>query len=132
MIKTIVGAEGFIYRGEDTEADVARLEKLIESSTDPIETLEAASKLLGGFGVEDVAVAPGWKELAYVNAGDTYTLTLAHDGDQFLVISWGDWYDNQEEAYQEATGEQRCPYCGEWSAVSRDGETFEDCGHFRE
>lgn len=130
-LRTIVGSRDFVYPGTDPEADARRILETLDDS-EPVESLEEASRILGGFGVEFVGGNSG-AELAYVNAGDTYAGTLAWDGARFVVTSWGDWYESDAQAHEEETGEASCCYCGEvaeleeHSAPSWHGWACVDC-----
>jgi len=98
--------------------------------------LEAANDLLGGFGVESVCFGPTGKVLEYVNLGETYldtvalsvpesgnrwTTAIAHGPAgtecEFLITSWGNWYEAAEVAYTEETGNVCCGYCGEYTPI---------------
>lgn len=127
-LRLIVGAQGFIYRGDDTDADVERLRALLDADGDVTATLDEASDILGGFGVEYVGV-PGSRELAYVNNGDTYNATLGWDGSAYVVTSWGDWFEKAERAHEEESGERRCMYCGEWGEPESLTSGEFDCPH---
>lgn len=84
-----------------------------------LEALEVAATLLGTgvqhYGVPD-DVTNADRTCAEVSAGETYASTiLLVNGDRFEVGSWGGWYEEAEEEYSAESGEQRCPYCGEWT-----------------
>lgn len=67
-----------------------------------------------GFGIESIEVVG--REVRYVNAGDTYDLTLVSvDGGPWEWSSYGDTIEALEREHEEETGEQACCYCGEWS-----------------
>lgn len=55
--------------------------------------LEQVSELIGGAGVEATTDDSNDVTFTYVNTGDSYTTTIAHDGRKLLVTSWGDWID---------------------------------------
>lgn len=78
-----------------------------------IETLERLSDALGGYGVRCVSV--GDRELAYVNLGDTYTETLAVEGGDLLITSWGAWHEQAEQEHCDNEDVIRCGYCGEFT-----------------
>ena len=62
--------------------------------------MKQADKILNGFGIEGFAsndsyISPDYG-LDYVNLGDTYDLTVCHDGNRFFIGSWGDWLERME------------------------------------
>jgi len=120
----VVGSRDFL----PVEVALAVAALTRDPDLDPEEVLERASDLLGGFGVEHVAGPGDTGALDYVNMGDTYAGTLAHDGADFVVTSWGDWYEGAEDEHAEETGERRCPYCGEWGEPEQDN-LCSSCGN---
>ncbi|MFA5186680.1 MAG: hypothetical protein WC551_09410 [Patescibacteria group bacterium] len=82
------------------------------------------------FGIEHESV--GDRELAYLNTGDTYSLTLAQEGEDGEVFSTscGDWYEQAEQEYCEQEGAIRCGYCGEFTPCAEAWEetVCEHCG----
>lgn len=132
----IVGARGFCYKGADAYADAVRLFDLTRGEGDVDDVLAEASDILGAFGVEHVAGPGDSGALEYVNAGDTYTATLGHDGARYVVTSWGDFFEGAEAEHEEETGERRCHYCGEWGEpehvdpdVADSGDLCGSCGN---
>lgn len=88
------------------------------------------------FGVEYVS-APDGRELAYLNAGDTYTRTACAELDggregTIFAGDWGGWVENAEREHTEDTGEVSCAYCGEWvDTGGREWRTVAcECGHY--
>lgn len=86
----------------------------------------------GFFGVESVSCeGTDAGELSYMNAGDTYDLTVCRvDDGEFFVGSWGDWYESAEAEHTADSGEVRCGYC---SAMTEAGDDWsaarcESCG----
>ena len=55
-------------------------------------------------GIEYVNV-DGGVGLAYLNTGDTYTLTVAYEGEngEMIATSWGDWFEENEDEVQTDT-----------------------------
>lgn len=51
--------------------------------------------LLENFGIESANIED--ECLEYSNNGDTYAATIAHDGQEFLITSYGDWVENKEQ-----------------------------------
>ena len=133
----VVGSAEFCYPGPegtgDPEVDAVRIERLVIDGSGSAESrLEAIDRILGGFGVEHVAGPGDSGTLDYVNAGDTYAGTVGlDDSGDFLVTSWGDWYEGAEAEHAEETGEARCPYCGEWGEpeVADSGDLCSSCGN---
>lgn len=87
------------------------------------------------FGVEYASldnVSDG-REMAYLNVGETYKLTLIVENDQFELSSWGDWYEIAEQLHCIDTDSIRCAYCGEF-VPDESGKDWRDivcesCGH---
>jgi len=70
--------------------------------------MEAANEIIGGHGVEGLGFVDdcAYGKASYVNLGDTYDTTLLYDHgeDEFVVCSWGSWYESKEaEAAEEET-----------------------------
>jgi hypothetical protein len=57
------------------------------------EFMEGISELIGAHGVERISDDNGDVTFTYANTGDTYTRTIAHDGEKILITSWGDWVE---------------------------------------
>ncbi len=74
---------------------------------------DLAVKRLDHFGVEGVSVED--RSMSYLNTGDTYSETIVLDGHNLLLTTWGDWYEQAEQAYCEEEDVFRCHYCGEYS-----------------
>ena len=74
------------------------------------------------------------RELAYLNTGETYSLTIGQEGDgEVFSCSWGGWLEEAEQEHCEENGETRCGYCGEFTPVDPDDwhETVcEHCGQY--
>lgn len=101
------------------------LEDAIANESRPDPVLELANELIDGFGIESIDLpAPSDEEnegrVTYVNMGDTYATTLCWIEDpycpdgRFEVTSWGTVLETAEKERTLATGEIRCPYCGDW------------------
>lgn len=141
----VVGSSGFCYPGPegtgDPEVDAVRVVRLAFDGSGSAESrLETVDRILGGFGVEEVEAGTGehLRRLSYVNAGDTYTATVAlDDSGAFVVTSWGDFVEQAEaEAVEESAEEgepvDRCGNCGEWGDASRRSTccpSFHACEH---
>jgi hypothetical protein len=110
----------------DPDEAYAAVCRILASTRDPEEALDACSPYLDGFGVESLALADG-PTLRYVNTGDPYNATLCHvHGRGYFVSSWGDEYEAADLAHEEDTGERRCAYCSEWGDPS---DPCGSCGH---
>jgi hypothetical protein len=86
----------------------------------------------GTFGVEYASC--GERELAYINTGDTYSTTVAREGDDgdCVVTSWGDWYESAEIAHCEETDTIRCGWCSHFTPMNRKDwrdVVCESCNH---
>jgi hypothetical protein len=93
------------------------------------------------FGVEGVCIPDnayterGSRSMSYLNAGDTYALTLIWDQakEEFEITTYGDWYEQAEDAYEEDNDTIRCAYCGHFTPRDEDVEwhdiVCESCGH---
>ncbi len=95
----------------------ATLNALGEMPTDKAHAAaRAIVKHLDGieFGIEYLELPTG-DEVAYVNAGDTYSSTLLHVDGEWIYSCWGDVLEAAEAKRTLETGENRCAYCGEWS-----------------
>ena len=74
--------------------------------------------------------------LAYVNTGDTYDLTICEENEDgaLFLCSWGDWMEEKQNAHTLETGEISCAYCSEQCEVIDGAEWREticgSCGHF--
>jgi hypothetical protein len=80
------------------------------------------------FGIESVSL--GDRELYYLNTGDTYSITVAQEGERgkLEVTSWGDWYEEAEEE----TGTIRCGWCSYYTPMDQDNwhdVVCESCRH---
>lgn len=128
-----IGREAFLsirLTRDPDEAFAAVCRILEQHERHPGLALERCSTIVGGFGVEALALADG-SELQYVNKGDTYDATLCYtDADGYFVSSWGDVYEAADRAREEEEGERRCAYCSAWcepgepcGACGRDPET---------
>lgn len=64
-------------------------------------TLNAADKMLDGFGREYLYSSDGSNGVDYVNMGDTYVTTFMFDfaKDKFIVGSWGDLVETQPRRF---------------------------------
>lgn len=92
---------------------------------DPHERMERAERFVNRtriasdfFGIESVECAD--ESLLYLNAGDTYDVTLlvvAHDGAEIGVGSWGDWVENTESEHEAETDTVRCGYCSAFTPL---------------
>ena len=89
--------------------EIAKLVKGATSARAASGALEAANKLIDGFGVEVIEGRGDgprgyWmgSVLAYVNVGETYDTTLCYDTREgkFFVGSWGGWYEEYEQGAQ--------------------------------
>lgn len=79
------------------------------------------------FGTEYVSLAG--RELAYLNTGDTYSVTVGAEDGKVFVTTWGDWHEGVEQEHCEEDGVIRCGYCGEFTPM--DEEDWRDvvCEH---
>jgi len=103
------------------------------------EMLRAAEDFLarvghGGatFGIEAVALPDG-SEFSYLNAGDTYALTVVCIDGECVATTWGDVYEQAEQDYEDETETIRCGYCGHYTehpdGVNWRDVVCESCGH---
>lgn len=62
----------------------------------------AINEEIEGYGVnaisEDGYKSGMWPVMEYVNQGESYATTVVYDriDDEFLITSWGDWYESYE------------------------------------
>jgi hypothetical protein len=91
------------YFGQEVAREVMLL---IKSDVNPEHTLEKIDRLLGGFGVESILragrVGMYMRDyLTYVNQGDAYLPTVAHDGHMWLVLKngWGGYVEEHEKEF---------------------------------
>lgn len=92
--------------------------------------LARAGWLHATFGVEYVSCAG--RELAYLNTGDTYSLTVAREGDgEVFATTWGDWHEEAENKHCDENGTIRCGHCSEFTSCAEEwSETIcENCGN---
>jgi len=76
-------------------------------------------------------------ELAYLNAGDTYELTVLDYDGKCQPGTWGDWYESSEQEYETENNVIRCGYCGEYTPFDYENAEpgdwrdcmCESCGH---
>jgi len=113
----------------------------LEEACKSCASIEAADKLLAGFGVEYAAVAD--RELAYVNTGESYADTVCQeDNGPLFVSSLGAWVEATEDEHCKDTDSIRCAYCGAFTPLCAAalaepvGERYswadtvcESCGH---
>ena len=100
--------------------------------------LGRAGWLHATFGVEycsvpDNADSPA-KSMAYLNTGDTYSETVICEDGKCSVSSWGDWYEQAEQDYEDEEGLIHCGYCGAFTDFDSENEQwheviFNHCGH---
>ena len=72
--------------------------------------------------------------MRYLNKGETYatTLVVTDDytwGESLQVMSWGDWYEAVEQAYNEEHNTTRCGYCSHLTPYSEEDCICENCGN---
>ena len=87
-------------------------------------SLESAGRFLARagwahafYGIEHVECAG--RELAYLNTGDTYGLTLGQErGGEVIVTTWGGWYETVEQAHCQAEDVIRCGYCSDFTPLA--------------
>jgi hypothetical protein len=85
------------------------------------------------YGIEYVDCAG--RELAYLNTGDTYNLTIGQEGEgEVFSTSWGGWLEDAENQHCQEEGETRCGYCGEFTPLDDSADwhatVCEHCGYF--
>lgn len=84
------------------------------------------------FGVEYVDCAG--RELAYLNTGETYDLTIGQEGQEVFSTSWGGWLEEAESAHCEEEGEIRCGYCSAFTPMEEGADwhdtVCESCGRY--
>lgn len=98
--------------------------ELLNQTVKTAKTLEECAELLAEYhhGIEYVSACD--RELAYLNMGDTYDMTIAQEeGCKLEVLCWGDWLDEVERQHFDDDGEIRCCYCGRMTEWNEDGET---------
>jgi len=119
-----------------TEQERAKLDRIAARANKESQTMDCIGRMvqhigLGHYGIERVECAG--VELEYLNRGDTYTATIGREpSGEFVVTSWGDWYETIENRHCEDEGVVRCSYCseftpnpgGDWSEI-----TCEHCEH---
>jgi hypothetical protein len=78
--------------------------------------MREANELFGGYGVEGISEPDAYVNkyyydtiAVYVNMGKTYETTVLYDteNEEFLVTSWGDWYENWQNNVDDETGEDK-------------------------
>lgn len=97
---------------------------------DHTEAFHRAADLFDHYGIEGVECGDLW--IDYLNQGDTYDCTLVLDCVEGLIVtSWGDWYEQAENAYCESHGVIRCTWCGEFTDCEDDWRdtVCENCGN---
>lgn len=73
------------------------------------------------------------RSMQYLNVGETYTLTVVYEDQEFTADSWGNWFEAAEAQHCEEENEVRCAYCGEWVEIETPddwSETICPCGHY--
>ena len=81
-----------------------RVEQISEHNIDTVDIFECFNALLGGHGVKVRYDKDGCTPIAeYINMGDTYSPTLLFDikESEFVLTSWGDWYEKWEAAREQ-------------------------------
>ncbi len=77
--------------------------------------MSALNDLLGGFGVEAIRDPTDSDTIiaTYINQGDTYDATIVFDEDksEFVLTTWGDWFENWENDQNEEDGTLTCGWC---------------------
>lgn len=86
---------------------------------------------IGTFGTELVSIED--REAEYINTGDTYSATILREGNgDFVVTSWGDWYETAEHEHEEETETIRCGWCSHFTPMDQQDwrdVVCESCGH---
>jgi len=132
----------------DHDTWVKALERFLDWSTfldlSPSEAFSKASDIFSSehFGVESITLEGTHDDTAaasmkYLNMGDTYDTTLILTDDYtnyvkpLIISSWGDWYEEAENQYNEEYGTIRCPYCSHLTpkADSYTDTVCESCNH---
>lgn len=84
------------------------------------------------FGVESVSLECAERSLRYLNAGDTYDVTVCREGRRaFFAGSWGDWLEEAERDYDTENDTCGCGYCGKRTPIVGDdwsSTRCESCG----
>jgi len=101
-----------------SEGDAKKIIKAIDqakSHEDIDQALDDANEFIGGYGVEAVR-GEGYQVdryyydiiALYVNMGDTYSTTLLYDTEngEWLITSWGDFFEAWEGEHQEESEEE--------------------------
>ncbi len=76
------------------------------------------------------------ESIRYVNVGESYTVTVVLDGQEFSASSWGSWYEETETEYCKENDVIRCGYCSHLTpfVYGSDGDwrdtVCESCGHY--
>lgn len=98
--------------------DAAKLARACRkaTSTEAVdEVLELANTLLDGYGIEPIQPENAYVDhyyqnivALYVNMGDPYTGTLLYDteNEEFMVTSWGDFFENWEQEHADEVEEE--------------------------
>ncbi len=77
------------------------------------EFIGRAGWLHATFGIEYASVED--RELAYLNTGDTYSLTVGCEGGKCFATTWGDWFESAEQEHEAEEGVIRCGYCSHFT-----------------
>jgi hypothetical protein len=109
--------------------------RAVEFSNRHVGGIEAAERFINRagwghshFGIEYVSTCD--RELAYLNTGDTYNLTVCQEGHgEVFSSSWGDWLEEAENEHCEDEGEIKCCNCGEFTPVDPECWHYTVCEH---
>lgn len=96
--------------------------------------LSALNETVGGFGVEYID-DDGECIAEYVNVGESYSPTIVRDTEtgEFILSSWGDWYEGWIAEQNANDGTIDCGYCSHRTPLGDAADwhdvVCESCGH---
>lgn len=92
--------KGRFASASDAAAFLSQAKDQLYFGGHPLNFMERANDVLGGFGVERLRSSDGRAKAYFVNMGDPYDTTLmfirSPGRDRFVVGSWGDWLEALE------------------------------------
>ena len=92
--------------------------------------MSALNDLLDGFGVEAIRSPDDSDQIigTYVNMGDTYngTIVFDHENEQYVLTTWGDWYQGWIDEQNEENNTIQCGWCSHLTPFTNRDEDKDD------
>jgi len=78
-------------------------------------TMSALNDMIEGHGIEAIRSPNDFDKIiaTYINTGDTYSGTIVydHEQDEYVLTTWGDWYEGWIQGQNEENDTVQCGHC---------------------